>query len=107
MPIIRIDFDDGMVSGDSVLAASQALRKIVSEETGIDDVPVYANAAHVKVHIAPVEVFVEMSASKIDDIETLFKKIKDRICSWRDQSGFQYRINLTLIPMNWKFETGI
>jgi hypothetical protein len=107
MPLIRIEFDDAKVSTDEALTVSKALQKIVSEETGIKDVFVYTNTAQIKVQIAPIEAFVEMSAHKIDDLDTLFNKFKSRISAWREQINFPHRLNLTLIPMHWKFDTDI
>lgn len=86
---------------------SESVQKIVSEVTGIEDVFVYANSAKIKVKIAPVEVFVEMSAYKIKDVDTLMAEIKDQLSSWKKTTDFKHPINLTLIPMPWKVEVDI
>jgi predicted lipoprotein len=107
MPLIRIEFDDVKVSDSEALAASKAIRDIVSEETNIQDVFVYANTAKIKIQIAPIEVFIEMSDHKIDDVDILFDKFKNKISFWKKAVAFPHPINLTLIPMRWKVETGI
>ncbi len=107
MPLIRLEFDDEVVPPDAVTSLSHAIRDIVIEQTGIADVFVYANSAQIKVQIAPIEIFVEMSAHKIDDLEDLFGRVKSQLSTWKGQCGFQHPINLTIIPMNWKFDTGI
>ncbi|MDE2029026.1 MAG: hypothetical protein KGI97_00515 [Alphaproteobacteria bacterium] len=107
MPLIRIEFDDEVVSDGDARSLSEVVRIIVSEETGIEDVFVYANAARIKVQIAPIEIFIEMSAPKIADADDLFARIKKRLSEWKGRRAFSHPINLTLIPMNWKFETGI
>lgn len=107
MPLIRLEFDDKKVSEVEVQELSRSIQKIVSEVTAIEDVFVYANSAQIKVQIAPVEIFVEMSAYKIENADTLIKEIKEKLKEWKKEVNFQHPINLTLIPMNWKVEVGI
>ena len=107
MPLIRLEYDDGKVSDADVLVLSQAVRDVVSEVTGIADVFVYAHSAKIKVQIAPVEIFVEMSDHKIKDEDTLMAAIKERLSAWKKEKNFPISINLTLIPMHWKVEVGI
>ena len=68
MPIIKIQFDDSKVKKEEVLDLSNASQKIVSEVTGIEDVFVYGNSSEIKIKIAPIEIFIEMSAIKIKDL---------------------------------------
>lgn len=107
MPIIRIDFDNDKVNDGDMSALSSAAQKIVSEITGIEDVFVYANSSQIKLKIAPIEVFVEMTAQKITDQDKLIGDIKARLSAWKKENNFQHPINLTLIPMQWKIEIGI
>jgi hypothetical protein len=107
MPIIRIDFDNEKLNNEKITALSEGVQKIVSEETKIDDVFVYANSAQIKINIAPVEIFVEMSAHISDKDDQLLAKIKEKLFAWKQENDFEYPINLTLIPMNWKMEIGI
>jgi hypothetical protein len=107
MPMITIKFDSKKVDDSKIIELSDALQKIVSETTGIKDVFVYADSPRIVVAIAPIEVFIEMSASKIEDVEALFMILKDKIKDWKDLTTFEYPINMTLIPMNWKFEVNI
>ena len=71
MPVIRVDFDDKKLKNEEVLALSNALQKIVSEVTEIEDVFVYANSSQITVKIAPIEVFIQMSTHKIKDLDAL------------------------------------
>ena|SRR6185295_8041130 len=107
MPLIRIEFDDVTVPIEDIQSLSQNVQQIVSEVTGIEDVFVYANSAQIKIKIAPIEIFIEMSAHKIQDVDILLKEIKERIVTWKNSQEFTHPINLTLIPMNWKMEIGI
>jgi hypothetical protein len=107
MPLIRIDYDGAKVSDTDALDISNAAQKIVSEATGIEDVFVYANDSHIKVKTAPIEIFVEMSAHKIQDADELIALIKKELSAWKASSGFAKQINLTLIPMAWKVEIDI
>lgn len=107
MPLIRLEYDDTEVVDSDIEALSKAVRDIVSETTGIADVFVYANTARIKVQIAPVEIFIEMTAKKIKDEDMLLGEIRTKLSQWKVSHGFQHPINLTLIPMHWKVEVGI
>jgi hypothetical protein len=107
MPLIRLEYDDAKVPNKDVEAVSQAVRDIVSEATGIKDVFVYANTAKIKVQVAPLEVFVEMTAQKIKDEDALVAMIKTKLSEWKAEHHFAHPINFTLIPMNWRVEIGI
>jgi len=107
MPLINIEFDDAEVSDDDIQSLSEAAQKIVSEATKIEDVFVYANSAKIKVKVAPVEIFVKMTAGKIDNVDELTSDIKLRLSKWKRDHGFSHPINLTLIPMQWKVEVDI
>jgi GTPase len=107
MPVIHLEYDNLKVSDKEVEALSKAVRDIVSQVTKIEDVFVYANTAKIKVQIAPVEIFVQMTAKKIKNQDELIAEIKNKIIEWKSESGFKTPINLTLIPMEWKIEIGI
>ncbi len=107
MPLINLEYDDSSVSEEEASGLSEAIRNIVSEATDIKDVFVYANTAKIKVQIAPIEIFVRMSAKINDDKENLIEDIKTRLLEWKASSGFNHPINLTIIPMNWKVEVAI
>lgn len=107
MPTIRIDYDDNKLNDQDVLDLSNATQKIVSEITGIEDTFVYANSPHIKVKAAPIEVYVQLSASKIEDVDKLFNEIKKQLSDWKKDTQFKYPINLTLMPMQWKFDVDI
>ena len=107
MPMIHIEYDNTKVTDEDIIKLADAIQKIVSTATQIEDVFVYANSAHIKLKIAPLEIFIQMSAHKITDRETLFNAIKVQLADWNLKNKFQHPLNLTLIPMEWKFETGI
>ena len=107
MPMIKIEYDDTKVSDKEIASLSESIQKIVSSVTQIEDVFVYANSARIKVKIAPIEVFVQMTASKIKDKDGLIGEIKSKLSDWKKVSNFQHPINLTLIPMDWNVEIGI
>lgn len=107
MPIIRIDYDNELVDSSEIARLSQAVRDIVSEVTNIEDVFVYANSSEIKIKVAPIEVFIEFSASKVKDLDELMEEVKSRIQKWKGENDFKTLINLTIIPMPWKIEIGI
>lgn len=107
MPTIRIDYDDSALNDKDVLDLSNATQRIVSEITGIEDTFVYANSPHIKVRVAPIEVYVQLSATKIKNVDELFGEIKNRLSAWKRDVQFKHPLNLTLMPMQWKFDIDI
>lgn len=107
MPVIRVDFDDAKVSQKEATELSKAVQKIIADSTRIDDVFVYANSSQIKVKIAPLEVFIQMSAHKIRDVDALVKDIKAKLAAWKKKESFPHSINMTFIPMDWKIELDI
>lgn len=107
MPVIRIDFDSEKVAENDVAALSQATQKIVSEVTAIEDVFVYANNSQIKIKVAPIEIFVQISSHKIKNLDALVNDIKFRLSEWKREQKFPHLINLTVTPMSWKIEIGI
>jgi hypothetical protein len=107
MPMINVKFDDKKVSDAKIEELSSALIKVVQDATQIPEVFAYADSPRIKIDAAPIEVFVEMSASKVKDKDELFEKIKAGLIAWKKESGFEYPITITLTPIDWKFEVGI
>ncbi len=105
--MINIEFDDTCVPQEQIQNLSCAVRSIVSRATNIDDVFVYANSSQIKIAIAPIELFIQMSSAAMNNREALFAAIKSGLSVWKEESSFSHPINLTLIPMDWKVETGI
>ncbi len=107
MPIIRIDYDNEKIDSESISKVSHAIRDIVADVTQIEDVFVYGNSSDIKIKIAPVEIFVEMSAHKIENLDELTAKIVARLSEWKKENNFITPLNFTLIPMPWKVEVKI
>lgn len=107
MPLINIEYDDSKVKKNEILELSKGVQEIVSEETEIKDVFVYANTSQIKVQISPIEIFIQMTSQKIKNEDELINKIKVRLIAWKKENSFSHPINLTLIPMHWKIEIGI
>jgi len=107
MPMINIKFDDREVGDDKITELSNAVIKIVQDATGIPEVFVYADSPKIKIGVAPIEIFVEMSASKVENRDELFENIRSKLSAWKKEAGFQHPITITLIPMDWKFEVDI
>lgn len=107
MPVITIEFDDAKVSDQEALKLSNAIQKIVSETTQIEDVFVYANSSRIKVRVAPIEIWVKISAQKVKNKDELLAELKNRLSEWKKEKNFKHPINLTLVLMDWKFEIGI
>ncbi|HET9411761.1 MAG TPA: hypothetical protein VFO38_02850 [Candidatus Saccharimonadales bacterium] len=106
MPVIRVEYDNAVVSEANAQALCRAAQKAVADVPGIKEVFVYGNASHIKINVAPVEVWVEFSAHIIDTNE-FSSAIRKNLADWKQQSEFPHPINLTIIPMQWKLELGI
>src|SRR3989344_9674500 len=98
MPMINIEYDDQKIKEKEILLLSESIQKIVSKVTNIEDVFVYANSSKIKVKIAPIEIFIQMSAHKIQDREKIVQEIKSELQTWKRKKPFNHKINLTLIP---------
>lgn len=105
--MITLEFDDRKVTDAEATELAKALRHIVAEVTRIEDVFVCANSARIKVQVAPIEVFVWMDGREIKDGGILMAGMKSRLSDWKQTSGYEHSINLSLIPMNWRVEIGI
>jgi hypothetical protein len=68
---------------------------------------VYANSSQIKVKIAPIEIWVQMSEWKIKDLDELMNQIKTKLSDWKKETQFQHPINLSIVPMKWKVEIDI
>ena len=105
--MINIEYDNEKVKEKEIIQLSEVIQKIVSKSTNIEDVFVYANSSKIKIKVAPIEIFIQMSSPKIQNREELIKKIKTELQNWKKKSSFKHKINLTLIPMDWNIEIGI
>jgi hypothetical protein len=107
MPTIRINYDNKKLTDEQIMTLSEAVQKMVMNITGIEDTFVYADSPHIKVKVAPIEIYVQISAQKIKDKDALFDDIKMQIHTWKQTTNFPHPINLTLMPMEWKFDVNI
>ena len=48
-----------------------------------------------------------MSASKVEDRESLFQEIKTKLSNWKKENNFNTPITITLTPVNWSFDVDI
>ncbi len=105
--MINIKYDNDKVRDEEIVLLSKAVQKVVIDATGIKEVFVYADSPKIKIDVAPIEIFIEMSANKITDREVLFQTIKNNISSWKNGNNFSNPITITLTPMEWQFEVDI
>ena len=107
MPVVNIEYDSSAVSAEDMQKLADATHEIVSRVTNIEDVPVYAHDANVKSHVAPVEIFIRLSAQKVEDADVLTTQLKQAFSDWKREQAYPHPINMTFIPMDWKIEIGI
>lgn len=105
--MINIKYDSDKVKDEEVVLLSKAVQKIVQDTTKISEVFVYADSPKIRIDVAPIEIFVEMSASKVTDREQLFQEIKTKLSEWKKVSSFSSPISITLTPIDWCFEVNI
>jgi hypothetical protein len=107
MPIIYLEFDESKVSREDAESLANAFQQIVKAETRIEDVVVYGNDSLIKVAAHPLELFVQMSAHKIQDANDLLDRLSSRLATWKDSFDLAHKINLTLDPKPWKINIGM
>jgi hypothetical protein len=107
MPIINIEYDDKAVPDEDMRSLCNGIQQIVSSVTQIKDVAVYAHSSKIKVKYAPIEIFIQISAHKVADLDNLMAEVKQKLLAWKSEHLYQHPVNLTIIPMIWKFEIGI
>lgn len=107
MPVLRVEYDNAIVSEAEIQTFCEAAKNIVVEATGIKEVFVYGNSSQIKINIAPIEIWVEMSDHKVMDADVLAKSFRAGLEAWKRQADFPHLINLTLIPVHWKLELDI
>lgn len=107
MPVITIEFDKSIVSETDMQKLVKASHEIVSGVTAIEDVPVYAHSAEYTAEIAPIEIFIRLSAHKVEDAGELTARLKEAYADWKKAQDFPHSINMTFIPMQWNIEIGI
>lgn len=107
MPVIRVEYDSTLVSEIKARGLCKAAQTAVIEATGIESTFVYGNASQITIDIAPVEIWVEVSAHKVPDPAKAAKDIRTKLADWKQAEGFAQPINFTLIPMDWILELDI
>lgn len=107
MPVINIEYDGDKVSSEDMQRLCDGAHEIVSKVTEIEDVPVYAHNADFKAAVAPIEIFIRLSAHKVKDVDALTVALKQAFIAWKNENDFNHPINMTLIPMDWKIEIDI
>ncbi len=107
MPVVTIEYDGDVVSAEDMQKLADASHKLISKVTGIEDVPVYAHNAEVKAKIAPIEIFIRLSAHKVHDTDALTQQLKQALSAWKHEQNYPHPINMSFIPMNWNIEIDI
>lgn len=107
MPMINIKYDSDKVKDEEIVLLSKAVQKIVQDTTKTPEVFVYADSPKIRIDVAPIEIFVEMSASKVTDRDQLFQEIKTKLSEWKKECDFSNPITITLTPVVWSFEVNI
>jgi len=108
--MIFIEYDGSIVEKNEIQALSESVQQVVltaKQLRDVDNVFVYANSSEIKVNISPIEILVKVTDNKILDEDKLIEEIKNKLSEWKNETNFKHKINLTVIPMNWKVEIGI
>jgi hypothetical protein len=107
MPLLKVEYDDAVLTETEARDLCLASQKIVKQVTGIEATFVYGNPAHIKIDVPPVEVWVEMSEHKIQDSDALLQQIGEALQAWKQETSYPHPINLVLVPMSWKIQFDI
>jgi hypothetical protein len=107
MPCIWIEYDDSVVDRDEAAALCRASKEAIVAVYGKDDVYAWGNSANVRTEVDPVEIFVQLKADLVDDLDRWSSAVSDELRTWKAKSGFPHPINLTISPQHWKVALGI
>lgn len=66
MPAIKLEYDDRIMSQSQAETACKALQEAVAS-AGFENVFVYGNTSEIKINIAPIKAWIEVSAYKVTD----------------------------------------
>lgn len=104
MPVIRLEYDDEIVSARRAREFANIFRATVVETTGRpeSEVCLYGNASNIKLNVAAIQVWLEMSDYKVADADELTDNIRQQIAAWKVKARFEHQIKVTLTPMRWK-----
>lgn len=105
--IIRIEYDNKTIAEEDAERLSIAIQQIVADASDIKGIFVYANSAHIKVNVAPIEIFIEVNGGKVANGSELADKIAGKITMWKQDAHFTYPINLTVTPATWHLRLGL
>lgn len=99
--MINIKYDDNAVNNEQVIALVEAAKVAVIDVIKDGDVFVYADPSLITSGIEPIEIFVQLNSSKIDDAEKITGEIAANITNWKTKSQFEQTVNLNVIPVEW------
>jgi hypothetical protein len=104
MPVIKLEFDDSIVNTDTTKEFCEAIRRIVVDSTGLpeNEICLYGNNSQIKINVAPIQVWLEISDYKVSDVDKLANDIRDQIVEWKDKTKFAHQIKFMLVPKNQK-----
>ena len=107
MPLIQVLYDDTKITTAKMEKFCRAVKEVVADVTGINEVFVWGNSATIKIDVDPIEVIIEMSDHKVSDLEKLTSDISERVSAWKKENNFTTPATITVIPMHWKFILGV
>ena len=106
--LIYIDYNKSMISVDQIERYARGIEKVVSETTKIEDhTPTYVRATDFTLNAAPIEIFLQVSPKFLTDEEELMLNLRYALGVWKEQANIHHPINITLMPMTWRFELNI
>lgn len=106
--LLYIDYDSSIISIEDIKRYATEIEKIISETTEIEEhTPTYVRTTDFSLNAAPIEIFLQVSLKFLTDEDKLLCSLRDALSVRKNKENITHNINLTLMPMTWKFELNI
>ena len=93
---------------DQIERYARGIEKVVSETSKIEEhTPTYVRGNDFSINATPIEVFLQVSPKFITNEEELMLNLRYALSVWKEEFHINHPINLTLMPMTWRFELNI
>jgi len=104
--MISILCDAKTVSDDDATNLAQGMQVVVKEVMSAKDVFVYVEKPLLTL-ADPIEVFVQVNKSQVDEPARLTEAIATRLKAWKQENQFELAVNINVNPVEWHHKIGI
>ena len=106
--LIYIDYDAQVFSKESIIDLTKEFEILIANVSQVENsIPTYASTYEVSRNIYPIEIFIKISRVYFEKRQNLTDNLKYALQNWKEVNAFDYKINLTVIPMDWELSLDI